>query len=275
MAKQTKLAAGIVVAIFATFLFNSLGAFAATTTELVTLSVRENVSETYLLVADGAAPVEQIVLLFSGSSGRVKLRPISTTTAFAERGNFLVRTRYLWATGGFAAAVVDVPSDHRDDGMDDNFRISQTHADDIAKVIADLRRRFPKAKLTLVGTSRGSISAASIARHLPTAVDKVVLSSTLFNAGRGGAGLAGFDYGTIKVPLLFVHHADDGCVVTPYSGARRQADSYPLITVHGGKPAESDSCAPLAAHGYFGKETETISAIKNWIRGTAFPADIN
>ncbi len=220
-------------ALIATTVAITPNVFAAAAAELVTLPVRDSVSETYLLVADNASPVEQIALLFSGSSGRVKLRPISTTTAFAERGNFLVRTRYLWATGGFAAAVVDVPSDHRDDGMDDNFRLSQTHADDIAKVIADLRRRFPKAKLTLVGTSRGSISAASIARHLPTAVDKVVLSSTLFNPGRGGAGLAGFDYGTIKRHSLFGRQAAGGQLPADHR-ARRQAGRIRQLRPAGG-----------------------------------------
>ncbi len=261
--------------VLATAIVFSAPVFAATSAELITVPVRENISETYLLVADSAAPVDQIVLLFSGGSGQVKLRPISTTPVYAERGNFLVRTRYLWATEGFASAVVDVPSDHQGSGLDDNFRLSQTHADDIAKVIADLRQRFPKAKLTLIGTSRGTVSAASIARYLPAAIDKVVLSSTLFNAGRGGNGLAGFDFSAIKAPLLFVHHADDGCVVTPYSGARRQASNYPLITVHGGKPAESGECDPLAAHGYFGKEAETVNAVKQWIRSSTFPGDIN
>lgn len=275
MVKQTKLAAGIVVAVFAACSFNALSAFAATSAELVTLPVRDGVSEAYLLVVDKAAPVEQVVILFSGGSGQVRLRPVSTTPAYAERGNFLVRTRYLWAEGGFAAVVVDVPSDHQGSGLDDNFRLSRTHADDIGKVIADLKTRFPKAPVTLIGTSRGTVSAASIARYLPGEVGKVVLSSTLFNAGGGGVGLAGFDYGAIKAPLLFVHHADDGCGVTPYSGAKRQASNYPLITVRGGKPAESGACDPLAAHGYFGKEAETVNAIKSWIRGSATPFEIN
>jgi pimeloyl-ACP methyl ester carboxylesterase len=260
----------------AALLWLPLAAFAAPSAELVTLPVRDNVTETYLLVADHATPVDQIVLLFSGGSGQVKLRPISTTPAYAERGNFLVRTRYLWASDGFAAAVVDVPSDRQGSGLDDQFRLSQTHADDIAKLIADLHRRFPDAKLTLVGTSRGTVSAASVAGRVAAGIDKVVLTSTLFNASRnGGAGLAGFDYGRIKVPLLFVHHADDACAVTPYSGARQQSASYPLISVHGGKPAESGECDPLAAHGYFGKEGETVNAIKHWIAGQSFASEIN
>ena len=164
-----------------------------TTAELVTLPVRPGITETYLLVADKDAPVGQVVVLFSGGNGLVRLRPFSLTPEYAARGNYLVRTRYLWAGGGFAAAVVDVPSDLANSGLDDGFRLGRTHAEDVAKVIADLRQRFPKAQVTLIGTSRGTVSAASVARHLPGGFDRVVLTSTLFNASRAGPGLAGFD----------------------------------------------------------------------------------
>lgn len=242
--------------------------------ELVTLPVREGVTQTYLLVADPATPVEQVVLLFSGGAGNVRLRPASLRPEFAERGNFLVRTRSLWAEGGFASAVVDVPSDRAELGLDDAFRSSRVHAEDIAKVIADLKQRFPKAPLTLIGTSRGTVSAASVARQLPGQFERVVLTSSVFTASRVGAGLSGFDYASIKGPLLFVHHAEDGCAQTPYFSAKRLAATYPLITVNGGRPAESGPCDPLAAHGFFGKEAETVDAVKNWIRGQTFATQI-
>ncbi len=242
--------------------------------DLVTLPVRDAVTQTYLLVADPAVPVEQVVVLFSGGAGNVRLRPASLRPEFAERGNFLVRTRYLWAEGGFAAVVVDAPSDRAELGLDDVFRSGSTHAADIGKVIADLRQRFPKAAVTLVGTSRGTVSAASVARQLPGQFERVVLTASVFNASRGGAGLAGFDYATIKAPLLFVHHVDDACQATPYFGAKRLAATYPLISVSGGRPAESGPCDPLAAHGFFGKEAETVEAVKNWIRGRTFATQI-
>jgi hypothetical protein len=242
--------------------------------ELVTLPVRDEVNLTYLLVAGPPESVEQVVVLFSGGAGQIRLRPISTTPAYAERGNFLVRTRYLWAGDGFASALVDVPSDRAGIGLDDLFRLGRTHAEDIGKVIADLRQRFPKAQFTLVGTSRGTVSAASVARYLPAQYDRVVLTATLFNANRAGPGLAGFDYTAIKGPLLFVHHADDACVVTPYAGTRWIAGTYPLITVRGGREPESGPCDPLAPHGFFGKEAETVEAVKNWIRGRSFATQI-
>jgi pimeloyl-ACP methyl ester carboxylesterase len=144
----------------------------------------------------------------------------------------------------------------------------------MAKVIADLRQRFPKAPLTLIGTSRGTVSAASVARQLPGQFERVVLTASLFTASRSGAGLAGFNYASIKAPLLFVHHAEDGCLQTPYSTAKRLGATHALITVNGGKPAESGPCDPLAAHGFFGREAETVEAVKDWIRGRTFATQI-
>jgi pimeloyl-ACP methyl ester carboxylesterase len=242
--------------------------------EIVTLQVRDGATQSFLLVADPSVAVEQVVVLFSGGAGNVRLRAASLRPAFAERGNFLVRTRYRWAEGGFASAVVDAPSDRAELGLDDTFRSGRTHAEDIGKVVADLRRRFPNAQVTLVGTSRGTVSAASVAGHLQGQVDRVVLTATLFNASRGGAGLSGFDYRTIKVPLLFVHHVDDACPATPYATARRLSSAWPLVSVSGGHAPESGPCDPLAPHGFFGREAETVAAVKAWIRGGTFPAQV-
>jgi len=62
-----------------------------------------------------------------------------------------------------------------------------------------------------------------------------------------------------------VHHHQDGCQITPYAEARRQSDRYPLISVSGGKPPQSEPCEALSAHGYLGKEPETVEAIVHWM----------
>jgi len=70
--------------------------------------------------------------------------------------------------------------------------------------------------------------------------------------------LRGFDYGAIQSPLLFVHHRQDGCEHTPYASAASMAPRYELISVSGGKAAESGPCEAFAAHGYFGREAQTV-----------------
>jgi hypothetical protein len=93
-------------------------------------------------------------------------------------------------------------------------------------------------------------------------------------ASRGGAGLSGFDYERIKAPLLFVHHVEDGCRVTPYYAAKALSEKYPLISVHGGKPATSGPCDPFAAHGYYGVESATVDAIVRWMLGSPYPTQV-
>jgi len=103
----------------------------------------------------------------------------------------------------------------------------------------------------------------------------VVLTSTVFRSSRRDAGLSGFDYSVIKAPLLFVHHREDACSVTPYQEASRLAGKYPLISVSGGLPPQSDPCEALSAHGYLGKETDTVEAIVNWMLNKPYRGEIN
>jgi hypothetical protein len=57
----------------------------------------------------------------------------------------------------------------------------------------------------------------------------------------------------------------DQCESTPYSDAARLSDKYPLITVYGGAAPQSGPCDAFSAHGYFGKESETVEQIVNWM----------
>jgi hypothetical protein len=95
------------------------------------------------------------------------------------------------------------------------------------------------------------------------------VTTTMFQpAGRKsnepGLGLSGFDFASIKAPVLFVHHVGDQCEVTPYSDAARLADRYPLVSVFGGDAPQSGRCDAFSQHGFFGKEAATIAEIVNW-----------
>ena len=85
------------------------------------------------------------------------------------------------------------------------------------------------------------------------------------NSREPGPGLSRFDFATIKIPLLFAYHVSDQCGVTPYGDAQRLSDKYPLISVIGGLPPKSDPCEAFSQHGYYGKESETVAEIVNWM----------
>jgi Serine aminopeptidase, S33 len=241
--------------------------------EVVTLNTRTGVTQSYLLSSSEPDKARAVAILFPGGLGNTDLRRESAREML-DRGNFLVRTRRLFASAGVAAAVVDAPSD-QPSGMEDYFRLSSAHAEDVEKVVADLKTRFPGVPVYLVGTSRGTISAASAGKRLGKGVDGVVLTATLFLASGKRPGLSGFDFSSIPTPLLFVHHVSDGCTYTPYSSAKRLADRFPLISVSDGPPPQSAPCEAMSAHGFLGKEAETVDAIAKWILKQPHPREIN
>ena len=244
--------------------------------EIVTLSTRPNVTQSYFLTSL-PQNLQAIAVLFPGSGGLIKLREENGQIKFGQ-DNFLVRSRREFIQRGVVAAIVDAPSDYQSrGGMSDEFRLGADHLIDISAVVADLGKRFPGTPIFLVGTSRGTISAAAVGAKLSTQVAGVVLTSTLFrqSSGRSGEpGLSRFDFGTIKVPVLFVHHVSDQCVVTPYGDAARLSDKYPLVSVFGGRPPQSGPCDAFSAHGYFGKESETVEQIVNWMLKKPFQEQV-
>jgi hypothetical protein len=244
---------------------------AALAEEIVTLKTREGVTQSFLLSVPQKAAAA-VAVLFPGGEGNIELRSENGSPRF-RAGNFLVRSRELFVAGGVATATVDAPSDEAR-GMNDQFRLADKHVADIAAVVAEMKQRFPKIPVFLVGTSRGTISAAATGRALADNVAGVVLTSTLFIAARSGPGLSGFDFATIKAPLLFVHNIDDACRFTPYHSAKALADRFPLITVHGGDTPRSDACEAMSYHGYLGKERATVDAIVNWMLKKPYAANI-
>jgi hypothetical protein len=245
----------------------------ASAEDIVTLPTRASVTQSYLLTTPEGAKARGVAILFVGGPGKVDLERETARNA-VDRGNFMVRSRHLFARNGIAAVVVDAPSD-QPQGMDDFFRLGNAHAEDVGRVIADLKTRFPGLPVYLVGTSRGTISAAAVGKRAGKAVDGVVLTATLFLATRKQPGLSGFDFSSIPSPLLFVHHVNDGCAYTPHSSAKRLSDRYPLISVSGGAPAQSAPCEALSEHGFLGKEAETVSAIAKWMLKEPYSREIN
>ena len=227
----------------------------------------------YLLSADfpeGGAPVVAVAILFSGDDGYQGLLERGIPSPGA---NFLVRSRKMFVGHGIAVAVIDSPVDMH--GMSDRFRMSPRHVGGVAAVAGDLAAQFPGAQVFLVGTSRGTISAAYVGAALGEGLGGVVLTSAVFNASRGGTGLAGFDYTSIKAPLLFVHHVDDTCGVTPYWAAEALAKNFPLISVRGGDSARSGPCEPFSPHGFLGRERAVVDAIVDWMLKRPYPGEID
>ncbi len=217
---------------------------------------------------DASVPPRVAAVLFNGGQGVVGLQKRIP----APGANFLVRTRSEFNRLGVATAVIDVPTDQT--GMNDPYRMSERHAEDVRRVVAALRKQHPGLPVYLIGTSRGTVSAAYVGAALGAAVDGVVLTSSVITANRANPGLVGFDWRRITSRLLFVHHVDDACNVTAYTELRRATPGQQLISVRGGEPARSEPCEAFSAHGYLGVEGPVVQAIVQWMLGQPVPADL-
>lgn len=254
--------------------FSAALALPAVAQEMVTISTRPGVTQSFFIAGMGGRKPEAVALLYVGSGGSIGLRIEEGRVKFGDR-NFLPRSRAELVRNGVLPVILDAPSDHPGD-MADEFRMSDAHGADARAVVAELKRRLPGLPIFLVGTSRGTLSAAYVGRALGNEVAGVVLTSSVFiSVGRRQtASLRGFDYAEIKAPILLVHHRDDGCATTPFSAAARLGERFPLIAVRGGRPPESGPCMPLSAHGFLGKEAETVDAIAGWMLKKPFAKEI-
>lgn len=230
-------------------------------------------------------PGEPITLvLLAGGSGHVDLDGQGCPRAL--KGNSLVRLIPVFAAAGLGTALVDAPSDfHGEEGLG-GFRISAPHAQDLGKVIADLRART-QGRVWLAGTSRGAISAANAGARLsgPSAPDGVVLTSAVTSGQRGAkkawVAQTVFDVSLedIRLPLLVVGHAADKCLRSPADlmgkiMVRIRSTRQQVVTVTGGPGHEGspglDACEGRAPHGFVDQEAEVAAGIARFIRGGAY-----
>jgi len=244
--------------------FASSMCFASVNSDVVNLSVREGVTENYLMTWEGSAAPTSAVILLAGGNGRVGISKQGDLINLEAPNNFLVRSRTLFVDENIMSVVIDTPSDNPR-GMSDTFRKSNNQVNDLSKIIDDIKVRFPNIKVYLVGTSRGTISEAYAGSALQSKLEGIVFTSTVTQIKYGGIG--NFNFDSIKIPMLLVHHHDDGCPASLYEEAKNISKQYkiPFITVYGGDSPISAPCGPLSQHGYLGKEKETVNEIKNWI----------
>lgn len=256
------------------FLFLLLLVPAAHAQEIVTLTTRPGVMQSFFIANMGAVKPEAAALLFIGGGGNIRLRMEEGQPKFGAQ-NFLPRSRGEFIRNGILPVIMDNPSDQQSGaGMSDAFRASEAHATDVRAAVAEIRRRYPGLPVFFVGTSRSTISMAHLSRRMGGEVAGLVLSSSMWRLGRGPV-LAAFDWSEAKAPLLFVHHREDACGSTSYQDIPRGVAAFPLVSVKGGKPPESGPCEPLAAHGFYGKEAETVDAIAAWMLKKPYRKDID
>mgnify|MGYP003571099433 FL=1 len=251
--------------------------------ELVTLSGHDGVELRYSLAGPAAGARAALVLL-PGGSGFIKLDGDGCPRKL--KGNSLIRSCPLFHDGGMVTALLDAPSDHHGGEGLGGFRIDAAHAEDIGRVIADLRKRTG-LPVWVVGTSRGGISAANAASRLSgaEAPDGVVMTSPVTSGKIGVAKpwvadtVFSLPLENIRMPVLVVVHADDQCVRTPPGLAsditdKTNSSREQVVRVTGGPGSGGGdslaACKGKSPHGFLDQEAEVAAGIVRFVLGGAY-----
>ena len=238
----------------------------AANASLITLGTRSEVTQ-QILVEQPNNPRANLIL-FAGGKGKIKLN----SGKYKNNKNFLVRSRQLFIDRGFATILIDAPSDKQGKlGMLKGFRNSQKHVQDIEAVI-DYIRTSNNKPIWLVGTSRGTESAAYAAIYLNDKIDGVVLTSSISRTDNKGTSVTDLVLDKITVPVLAIHHKEDKCKATiPKVIKSIKSKAYNSSRVKtklfsgGDEPITKNPCQARTYHGYLGIEEDVVNFMYDFI----------
>jgi hypothetical protein len=253
--------------IAAWLLFGAGTAIAAERIE--TIPTRPGVTQGLYLVTPERAPWATAIL-YVGGEGRIHLGPDGPSE---ESDNFLMRIRDQLTGAGLMLVYPDTPSD-KSPGYG-NFRSDPRHATD-AQAILNWLHSQNDGPVFIIGTSRGTISAAYIASHLePNAIAGVALTSSVTRTTRSAGAIDSTMLAGIHIPALVMANKDDRCFVTPpddvpflLNGLKNSPHKDSSL-LGGGSTPKSGPCEGLAGHGYYGIEDQAAKVLIDWMKGIA------
>lgn len=235
--------------------------------EFIELDTRPGVKQNFILMKP-EKPMASVIL-FAGGKGALNIT--GSNSINWGRNNFLVRTRDKFLDNGFMVAVVDAPSDHQEKPwMLFGFRESNEHVTDIDHVIAYLKKQA-NVPVWLVGTSRGTESAATIAIESKQKPHGLVLTSSMTEENNKGTPVTYMDLEKITLPTLITTHESDGCKYTPPEGSKEikemltSAKKVELKVFKGGDET-GKPCKAMSHHGYLDIEEKVVNYISNFIK---------
>ena len=179
--------------------FLLLTSLAQVEASLVTLDTRPGVTQQ--IIVEQPSNSKANLVLFSGGKGKLRLN----SNKYKTNKNFLVRSRHLFTDNNYTVILVDAPSDKQGRlGMLKGFRNSQKHVQDI-KAVINYIRSINNKPIWLIGTSRGTESAAYAAVHLNSKIDGLVLTSSISKTNNKGTSVTDLPLDRITVPVLAIH----------------------------------------------------------------------
>ena len=211
-------------------------------------------SKTLLIPAKDA---KAVVLLFPGGGGVLGFQDDGSTKSF----HTFVRSIDLWAQYGIDAVLVDTPYDLGNGRS--HSRSIRDHQQRIFNVVNYYKEKL-NLPVWLFGHSMGTVSVTEFVnggKDQEQRIAGVIVAGT-FRTATVDSG--------VSIPVLAIHHVDDGCANTPFTTSERIIKNRPkqssaqLISIDGGI-SNGDICGSMAYHGFNQKEPEMVKAAAQFI----------
>ena len=249
--------------------------------ELITVDLDKDAKQTGLFsIKSGSKNHSRLAVLIPGYPS--VFRPVVQNGVMISTklsGNFLIRSRRHLADESIAILTIDCQSESGDI-CSSSYQASNERQVHVQKLINEVKKRYPTIQeVWLVGTSMGTISSSFMPTYAPRAYAGAIHTAAITEpyARNSYRELINFDYKKSGAPQFFIHHKDDPCYLTTWSGAKSISDKYgvPLITVFGGSNFQGNPCNAFTEHGFRGKELEVMQTIREIIlTGTSKNSEI-
>ena len=151
------------------------------------------------------------------------------------------------------------------------FRGSSGHVEDIDHIIQFLRA-LENIPVWLIGTSRGTESAANVAINSTEKPDGLVLTSSITVENRKGTAITEMELNKITIPTLIIANTDDKCLKTQAHGADKiasmlgQASLVKVNKFSGGDKPTSRPCGAMSYHCFTGIENDVVGYFARFIK---------
>jgi hypothetical protein len=241
--------------------------YAQVSQQIIDLKTRNDVTMRVLLLKHSNAKAS--LIFFAGGHGGLRIFP-NGSMQWGDN-NFLIRSRSIFAELGVNVAIVDAPSDRLKSPFLTGFRNTEEHSKDIEQLIIWLKQNYENIPVWLVGTSRGTESAAAVGIKLQNIenLNGIVLTSSILT-GDNGNPVPSMAIENFKKPILIVHHEKDSCRVTKYSDLNKLTNivgdkKQNQIIVFTDGVDQGDPCQAMSYHGFNGIEKNVATQIVNWI----------
>jgi len=223
---------------------------------------------------------DTVILYFNGWPS---ISRIENDKTFFNGLNKFMRVNML-TKENIGVVLMDCPTDQWGNkswdtptACDDTYRSSKQHVEDIEKIIKSLKESNGIKNFYLMGHSHGTISAKLLGKGLGAEIAGVISSAAVTVKYKGAVsnfGWAGeaFDMNDLKIPVLNIHHEEDGCFVTPYQTVLKYSKNN-LMTVQGGTKS-GPVCGGGNYHSHEGNEVEVNNAIIKWIKTREVTASV-